>query len=191
MFFARKVWCIADVLSISPSSGKTEGLWGNQGLKSGVQFHADRKVKSCHWLEFVAANWSKNIWNYVNKNIFIDSVDSQGPEFENGFMLFLFASLLLSGTAEQLWDWGAPLVPQYWGGTRHFFLLFIILKVLAYAPLPPPPLLRGPFLYPWHSPRNPTVVAQRLRLTLLSIHTNVAAVTVATSVTSVVETVLW
>ena len=34
----------------------------------------------------------------------------------------------ISGTAEQLWDWGggAPLVTQYWGGgTKHFFLLIL------------------------------------------------------------------
>ena len=47
MFYACGIWCLADVSSVSPSSEQTEGLWGNQVLKS-----------------------------------FIDSVGSQGPEFE-------------------------------------------------------------------------------------------------------------
>ena len=51
-----------------------------------------------------------------------------------------------SGTAEQLWDWGAPLRTQYWGGgggcTRRFFLLTLYnFKNIwgARAPLTPPP----------------------------------------------------
>ena len=39
MFFACGIWCLADVLSISPSSEQTEGLWGNHYLGTN-DYHA-------------------------------------------------------------------------------------------------------------------------------------------------------
>ena len=32
MFVACGIWCLADVLRVSPSSEQTEELWGNQCL---------------------------------------------------------------------------------------------------------------------------------------------------------------
>ena len=60
-----------------------------------------------------------------------------------------FLQINISGTAEQLWDWGgggAPLMTQHWGGgTRHFFLLILYnFKNIGGGHVPPaPPLLRG------------------------------------------------
>ena len=34
MFWGRKVWCMADVWSVSPSPEQTEGLWGPQSMIS-------------------------------------------------------------------------------------------------------------------------------------------------------------
>ena len=34
MFFACGMWCLADILSVSPSSEQTGELWGNQCLSS-------------------------------------------------------------------------------------------------------------------------------------------------------------
>ena len=57
--FASKVWCKADVSSVRPSSEQTEELWENRCLNIGVLIYADRKVRSCNWLKFVASDWSK------------------------------------------------------------------------------------------------------------------------------------
>ena len=34
MFVTSGIWCLANVLSISPSLEQTKGLWGNQCLQS-------------------------------------------------------------------------------------------------------------------------------------------------------------
>ena len=52
MLFAREVWGIADVSSVSPSSEQTDGLWSIQSKNSGILLYADQKVR----LEFVASN---------------------------------------------------------------------------------------------------------------------------------------
>ena len=54
MFLACGIWCVTDVLSISPSSEQTEGLWGNQCLNIFELVYVDQKVKFCHWLKLVA-----------------------------------------------------------------------------------------------------------------------------------------
>ena len=41
-FFAREVWCIADVSRVSPSSEQTGGLGGNLSL-NGVLIYADQQ----------------------------------------------------------------------------------------------------------------------------------------------------
>ena len=43
MFVTCGMWCLAYVSSVSPLSEQT----------------VDQKVKFCHWLKFVASNWSK------------------------------------------------------------------------------------------------------------------------------------
>ena len=47
MFVTCGIWCLADVLSVSPSSEQTGELWANQCLNS--------------WLKLVASNWSKYV----------------------------------------------------------------------------------------------------------------------------------
>ena len=61
----------------------------------------------------------------------------------------IFIGEIGSGTAEQLRDWGegggALLVTQYWGGTRHFFLLNLYnFQNIGGGGRARAPLLRGP-----------------------------------------------
>ena len=51
---------LADVLNVSPSSEQTECLWGNMFLNI-FKNSADRKVTSCHWLEFVVSKWRVSV----------------------------------------------------------------------------------------------------------------------------------
>ena len=62
---------------------------------------------------------------------------------------------ICSGTVEQLWDRGAPLVTQYWGvwgGIKHFFLLILYnFKNIGEGHVPPPaPQLRGSWCSMFH-----------------------------------------
>ena len=44
----------------------------------------DRKFRFCHWLKFVASNWSNICLKLCEWKLFIDSVgETLGPEFEN------------------------------------------------------------------------------------------------------------
>ena len=89
------------------------------------------------------------------KPLFILYRKSSGLKCGNQFTAMSLQFVPFAGTAEQLWDWGAPLVTQYWGGgggTKHFFLLILYnFKNIGGGtcpPCPPPPppyLLRGPW----------------------------------------------
>ena len=84
--------------------------------------------------------------------LFERGTKSKIREKKNSIILYLvsgnvsFGSLSKTGTAEQLWDWGAPLVTQHLGGgggTKHFFLLILynFKKIGGHVPpcpLPPP-----------------------------------------------------
>ena len=73
MFVACGLWCLADVSSISPSLEQTEGLWGNKFVF----------FMFCHWLKLVASDRSKICLKLSACKLFIDSIGSQGPEFQN------------------------------------------------------------------------------------------------------------
>ena len=70
IFFAREVWCVADVSSVSPSSEEmTERLCENQCLNSGVHINFNDKGFLKSKLAAKYMNTGKLVTAYVNNSV--------------------------------------------------------------------------------------------------------------------------